>query len=197
MKGEPARNVAVGLDKAAARLATVGAVVAACFLVFMTLHVVLEVALRGIFSTSTFALDEYVGYGTASVTFLAAGYALQEGALIRVNIILGRLRPAGLARRAIEVFSGIMTIAIMALLHWYFLISVFRNYNRGAVSETVAATPLWIPEAIVTAGITILLLRLSAYLLLIVAGGPVFESNAEDIDSATDTENALSMGSRK
>mgnify|MGYP003652418058 CR=1 FL=1 len=190
----PGRSLAIRIDRAAAVLATAGGVVAACTLVLMTAHVVIEVILRGAFSTSTFALDEYVGYGTAAMTFLGAGYALQEGALIRVNIVLGRLDQNSRSRRILEIFAVVMTFAVMALLHWYFLVSVLRNFSRGTVSETVAATPLWIPEAAVTAGITILLLRLSAYLLLVATGGPVIEDGqGESADGAIE-RGALSMG---
>ena len=191
------RSLAIALDKATARLATAGAVLAAVILVLMTGHVILEVFLRGAFSTSTFSLDEYVGYGTASMTFLAAGYALQEGALIRVNILLARLQPNSQARRILEIFAGVMTLLVMGLLHWYFLISLMRNFNRGTVSETVAATPLWIPEAMVTVGITILLLRLSAYLLLICFGGPVNAGNGEDTETDEYHRDALKMEHRR
>lgn len=192
----PFRNLAIRLDRAAAVLATAGGVIAACALVLMTAHVVIEVVLRGAFSTSTFALDEYVGYGTAAMTFLGAGYALQEGALIRVNILLGRLDPNSRSRRVLEVFAVVMTIAVMALLNWYFLVSVLRNFSRGTVSETVAATPLWIPEAAVTAGITILLLRLSAYLLVVATGGPVIEDGEGDEAGDDVNRGALSMGNQ-
>ncbi|MEQ8708794.1 MAG: TRAP transporter small permease [Rhodospirillales bacterium] len=192
----PFRNLAIRLDRAAALLATAGGGIAACALVLMTAHVVIEVVLRGAFSTSTFALDEYVGYGTAAMTFLGAGYALQEGALIRVNILLGRLDRDSRSRRVLEVFAVVMTIAVMALLNWYFLVSVLRNFSRGTVSETVAATPLWIPEAAVTAGITILLLRLCAYLLVVATGGPVIEDGEGDEAGDDVNRGALSMGNQ-
>jgi TRAP-type C4-dicarboxylate transport system permease small subunit len=197
MSKDPCLHLAVALDRGAARLATAGAVVAAALIVFMTAHVVLEVVLRGAFSTSTFALDEYVGYGTAMVTFLAAGYALQEGALIRVNVLLARLKPDGDARRWLEIICGALSIFVMALLHWYFLVSVIRNFQRGTVSETVAATPLWIPEAVVTAGITILLFRLSAYLFLLFAGGPIIDRAGDDNEQGNGGRNALTMERRQ
>jgi len=82
------QRAAIDIDRLAARLATLGAAVAAVFLVLMILHILLEVTIRSAFSISTYALDEYVGYGVAAINFLAAGYALQEGALIRVNLLL-------------------------------------------------------------------------------------------------------------
>jgi len=91
-----------------------------------------------------------------------------------------------------EMLSAALTIAVVGLLQWYFLKSIFRNFQRGTVSETITETPLWIPEALVTAGITIFLLRLAAYLFLVAAGGPLIEDRDDEL-SSVEAADALSM----
>jgi len=143
-------------------------VLSAVLLIGMVLHILLEIVLRSFFSTSTFVLDEFVGYGVAAMTFLSLGYALNEGALIRVNILL--TRTAGRSRIALEVFSVVMTLAITVFIAGYFWRSVARNWTRGAVSESIAEVPLWIPEGLVFAGVVLFAVQLAAYLLRLIAG---------------------------
>lgn len=139
------------------------AVVAAAVLVLMVLHILLEIVLRSFFASSTFVLDEFVGYGVAAMTFLALGYALEEGALIRVQLLLARSSPR--ARRGLEILSAGLTLALSLFLIAYFWKSVSRNWSRGAVSQSIAEVPLWLPEGLVLLGLVLFALQLLAYLL--------------------------------
>jgi len=156
------------LIRAVEWLSHAAGVMSAVLLIGMVLHILLEIVLRSFFSTSTFVLDEFVGYGVASMTFLSLGYALNEGALIRVNILLSR--SAGRTRIALEIFSVVVTLAITVFIAGYFWRSVARNWTRGAVSESIAEVPLWIPEGLVLAGMTLFAIQLAAYLLRLIAG---------------------------
>jgi TRAP-type C4-dicarboxylate transport system permease small subunit len=147
------------------------AVVSAAFLVLMVLHILLEIVLRGFFASSTFVLDEFVGYGVAAMTFLALGYALEEGALIRVQLLLTR-SPAP-ARRGLEILGAGLTLALSLFLIAHFWRSVSRNWSRGAVSQSIAEVPLWLPEGLVLLGLVLFALQLLAHLLRLLqrAGG--------------------------
>lgn len=156
------------LIRAVEWLSRAAAVVSAILLIGMVLHILLEIVLRSFFSTSTFVLDEFVGYGVAAMTFLSLGYTLNEGALIRVNIVLARTR--GRSRIGFEIFSVTVTLAMTVFLAAYFWRSVARNWHRGAVSESIAEVPLWIPEGLVLAGVVLFAIQLTAYLLRLIAG---------------------------
>ena len=156
------------LIRAVERLSHAAGVLSAALLVGMVLHILYEIVLRAFFSSSTFVLDEFVGYGVAAMTFLSLGYALNEGALIRVNILLGRT--AGRPRIALEIFSVAVTLAMTVFIAVYFWRSVARNWKREAVSESIAEFPLWIPEGLVLAGVVLFAIQLAAYLLRLVAG---------------------------
>lgn len=142
--------------------------VSAAILVAMVAHVILEIALRGFFHTSTFVLDEYVGYGVAAMTYLSLAYAFEEGSLIRVNLVLVRLR--GRLRRIVEYFCVVATLGVTVFVAAFFWRSVKRNWDRGAVSESMAETPLWIPEALVFVGLALFAVQLLAYLLRLLGG---------------------------
>jgi TRAP-type C4-dicarboxylate transport system permease small subunit len=139
------------------------AVVSAAFLVLMVLHILLEIVLRSFFASSTFVLDEFVGYGVAAMTFLALGYALEEGALIRIQLLLTRSPPP--VRRGLEIVAAGLTLALSLFLIAHFWHSVSRNWSRGAVSQSIAEVPLWLPEGLALLGITLFALQMFAHLL--------------------------------
>jgi TRAP-type C4-dicarboxylate transport system permease small subunit len=149
------------------------AYLASLVLVLMTAHIIYEIMLRVVFSTSTFILDEIVGYGVAACTFLALGYALERGGLIRVNLLMKLLGDDSVARRAVEFVTISLTLSVVGLQIAYFWRSVVRNFGRGAVSETVAEVPLWIPEGVMLLGLAVFCLHLSVYLLRTLVGLPL------------------------
>lgn len=144
------------------RLSRLAAQLSAVLLVYMVLHILLEIVLRSFFSTSTFVLDEMVGYGVAAMTFLTLGYAVHDEALIRVNIVASRLQ--GPWKRGLEIFCLSITLALSCYITWYIWIGVQRNWNRSAVSESIAEVPLWIPEGLVLVGIALFSMQLLALL---------------------------------
>ena len=150
------------LSKFSAQLASVG-------LVYMVVHILYEIVLRSAFASSTYVLDEFVGYGVAAITFLALGYALEEGSLIRVNLLLSATK--GAVRRGLEIFIVSITLVMSCYITWYFLFSVKRNFLRGTTSESIAEVPLWIPEGMVLLGLILFILQLFAYLLRVLTGG--------------------------
>lgn len=150
------------------RLSWAAGVLSAALLVGMVLHILVEIVLRSFFDSSTFVLDEFVGYGVAAMTFLSLGYALNEGALIRVNLLLSRT--SGKPRIGLEIFSVTVTLAMTLFITAYIWRSVARNWNREAVSDTIAEIPLWIPEGLVLAGMILFAVQLAAYLLRLIAG---------------------------
>lgn len=141
---------------------------AGLLLVAMVLHILLEIVLRAFFSTSTFVLDEFVGYGVAAITFLSLGYTLEHGELIRVNLLLSRSR--GWARRALEVLAASFTLALLTFLGWFFWFRVMRHVTRGTVSSSIAQVPMWIPEGLVLLGLGLFWLQMLAYLIRMLFG---------------------------
>ena len=127
-------------------------------LVGMTLLILAEVVLRGVFNATTEHSDELVGYLLVGVSFLSLALCQSRGAFHRVEMVQMRLGPRGKAVSGL-IFN-LLSFAYIALTDWYFLQFVMSSYRREAAASTVLATPLWIPETAMIAGATLLLIVL-------------------------------------
>ncbi|MEO3999542.1 TRAP transporter small permease [Mesorhizobium sp. CAU 1732] len=146
------------------------AALACAVLVGMVGFILYEIVLRYFFHSSTYVLDEFVGYGVAACTFLSLGYALEHGSLIRVNVLVSRLH--GGAKRTFEIFCAGLTMAVIGLFIWFFWIRVLRHWMRGTTSSSIAEVPMWIPEGLVFLGLCVFWLQLLVYLLRQVTNTP-------------------------
>lgn len=141
------------IDKTAAMLARIAGALAMLAVALVFLHIVYEMVLRNVFDSSTFALDEFVGYGVSTMTFLALGISYRSDALLRVDLLYDRLGPAG--RRWLERIADFAAFCVASLLLWYMARTVLRSFERGTVSASIAQVPQWIPEAAVLFGILV------------------------------------------
>ena len=167
-----------GFQRAVLAVSRLAAWLSGLILVAMVLHILVEIVMRSFFDTSTYVLDEFIGYGVAAMTFLALAYALEEGSLIRVNIVLSRTH--GRVRRALELVCASSTLALACFLGWYVLRNWKRDWDRGAVSPSIAEIPMWIPEGLVLLGFILFVIQLAAYVLRLATGGPLIGSNERD-----------------
>lgn len=152
------------------RLAQLGGGIAAIIMLLMTCHMLLEIVLRNLFGVSTYVVDEFVGYGTSAITFLALAYTLNHGALIRVDAALRLLGRRG--AKAVELFSCAVMFLMFSGLAIYLYKSLARNYARGTTSESLAQVPLWIPQTISLIGLMLLLLALLVRAARVARGRP-------------------------
>lgn len=154
------------------RLSGLGAILAALVIASMFALILYEIVLRSLFSSSTYILDEMVGYGVAASTFLGLGYALDRGSLIRVNLIIAIIKDNKL-RRLLEMACVLLVSVINILVLHGFWKSITRNIQRGSVSETVAEIPLWIPESVLFVGLGIFTIQIITYGLVILTNRPL------------------------
>ena len=146
----------------------IAAVVAAGLLVAMTALILLEIGLRAV-SASTYMADVLVGYGVAAITFLAAPWALQEGAMIRVSVLIDRMGPR--LRWIAEAFTLLTAGYITWFLMAYQWKTVVKLFERGSVSQHYIPIPLWIPEAFFLTGLALLFLQFVLRGLRLIAVG--------------------------
>lgn len=142
-------------------LSTVGGALAALIMAFMTGHILYEIILRSFFSSSTYVLDEFVGYGVAAMTFLALGDALSKRALIQVSFLIDWVQ-APAVKLMLRLTCIVLTFGLVVFLSLQFWKTISRNFVRGATSETMAEVPLWIPESLLLAGLLIFAVQLLA-----------------------------------
>jgi len=146
----------------------IAATFAAILLVLMTGHILLEIGLRA-FSRSTYMADVLVGYGVAAITFLAMAWALEQGTMIRVQIITQRLGVKG--RWLAEAFAIVSSWLLLALLATHQWTTLARAWTRETMSQHYIQVPLWIPEAFFFVGLMLLLLHLVVRFLRLLAVG--------------------------
>ncbi|MDW6005321.1 TRAP transporter small permease subunit [Vibrio mangrovi] len=133
--------------------------IAAFLIIYILCHILLEIVLR-LFGMSTYVLDEFVGYAVATMTFLALGYSLEQGSLIRVNAIIDRIPER--KRWLLDFVTSAIAAVFFSWVGFIWWTTVSRNFIRGTTSQSLAATPLWIPQGLVLIGIFVLCLTLIA-----------------------------------
>lgn len=157
----------ITLEKISYRLAKTAAYLSGIILIYMVLHILLEIILRVIFAKSTYVLDEFVGYATASITFLCLAYSLHDNSLIRVEMLLQKVTKK--TRYVLEIFSVALTLIVSFSLIYYFWTKTFwRDLIRGTRSESIAEIPLWIPESLALIGIILFSFQLFTMLIRLI-----------------------------
>ena len=128
-------------------------------IVLMAGHILLEIILRAIWSTSTFVMDEFVGYEVAAMTFLGLGAALDDKVLLRVNILLLPLK--GRVRAFVEILNATIALTVFGFVTFYLIRQLIRSYERGTTSISILEVPLWIPQGLVAFGLLVFCIQLT------------------------------------
>lgn len=138
---------------------------AIALILYMFVHIIVEIGLR-FFGMSTFVLDEFVGYAVAASTFFALGYSLERDGLIRVNVVLDRIAES--KRWILDLFASLLASAFFLWVGYYWWLTVARSFVRGTTSQSLAETPLWIPQGLVLVGMGMLCLTLIVRIVALV-----------------------------
>lgn len=141
------------------RLSAIAAQFGMLAIVLMAVHILVEIVMRAFWSTSTFILDEFVGYEVAAMTFLGLGAALDDKVLLRVNLLLLPLR--GRLRVAVEIFNAGATLLVFSFLTFHLIRQTIRSFERETTSLSILETPLWIPQSILVLGLLIFCIQLT------------------------------------
>ena len=129
--------------------------IAGVAVVVMTLIMTYGVVVRYVFNAPVSFIDEVATYLLVIVIFLGAGYALQRGAHVRIDIVVSRLGSRSrLWIRAITWPIGAAYLAFVTYETWrYFFVTV----QLGRTALTMMKLPLWIPMLAIPVGFSILL----------------------------------------
>ncbi|MCF6231866.1 MAG: TRAP transporter small permease [Rhodobacteraceae bacterium] len=95
---------------------------------------------------------DYTGYAMAGASFLAMPYALNKGAHIRVNLLLGVL---GRYRHIAEVWCFGLGSYLSVYFAYYAIKSTHESWRFNDISQGQDATPLWIPQVAMCVGLVI------------------------------------------
>ncbi|MEO9652148.1 MAG: TRAP transporter small permease [Roseobacter sp.] len=111
----------------------------------------------------------YAGYAMAAASFLAFANALNNGAHIRVSILLNAV--ASGPKRLLEIWC----FGIAAAVAWYFTYYaywfVFWSWKFNEVSQGQDAVALWIPQSVMVIGGALLAIALTDNLFYVIFKG--------------------------
>ena len=136
----------------------VGIWVAAGLLIYMVIHVNLEIILRTFFNSSTNSMSEFTGYAMGAMTYLSIAHTLKSRKHVRVSLI--RALPGRRLAVAVELFCLTATFIVFAFVARNIWSILSRDFTRGSVSPTLMETPTWYIDAAIFTGIVFLLLQL-------------------------------------
>lgn len=139
-------------------LSKLAMVLAAVILIYAVCHILLETVLRSLFATSTYVLDEFIGFAVMSVTFLSLAWTLRSNAMIRVTLLTDVLPDR--VFRFLEVFVSTAACILVSGICVFLFRNMAKDWERGAVSASIAEVPLWIPGLIAFVGACLLAAQL-------------------------------------
>ena len=155
-----------GIDAACA----VGAAVAAFSAGLLALMLITEVIVTSFFEWSQPWAVEYAIYLQCFVLFLGTGWTLRQGGHIRVAVLM-QVLPAALAR-LLDMVGTVFAIGVIGFATWALWGQWLRTWDFGSTSFYPMGTPIWIPQGLLTLGITLLLLAFVARLARLVLREP-------------------------
>jgi TRAP-type C4-dicarboxylate transport system permease small subunit len=117
---------------------------------------------------------EYGSYLMAAAFTFGAAMTLRAGGHIRVTLVLARIGPK--ARRWLETVLAALGVAFSGYLAVAMVNFTWRSFVSDQVSIS-SATPLWIPQALVTFGICLLVMQFIARFFQALFGLPLEDLN--------------------
>jgi TRAP-type C4-dicarboxylate transport system permease small subunit len=181
MKANDVYRAANGLAHGAALAAGYGGL---CLSVLITF----EVIARKFFNFSLQGVDEIGGYVLAIGVSFSFAYALLQRAHTRVDVLLAKL--PGVLRGPLNVSAALLLATFAAFMLWRAVDTLLVTLEFQSHASTPLQTPLWIPQSLWVAGLTVFsllagLLALRAVFLLVT--GDISRLNREfDARSADD-----------
>jgi len=163
--GPLSRSIPATLSRVADTVAYAAALLSAMVLSAMVALVFVNVVLRNTGYGSIDYTTEVVGYGVAAITWGGLAWAMREGALIRVSLLGSFLKKHPRLDGIFYVATLLLVLFSIVYAAIYFLKSVLRQWARGVVSSTTAEIPIWMPEAVMTLGLSLMALQVSIMII--------------------------------
>lgn len=159
-------------------IAKASSLVAGIVLVAMTGYTIVEIVRRTVFGTSSNVLVEFIGYGLAAMTMLAASQTMRDGGLIRVNILLQFASPR--VRQVLDAFCILCGISVLGFAAWYVFLDMQRSFTRDYETDSLIPLPLWLPPLGLFIGMVAFLVNMAAYLALVLSNKLVLADESPD-----------------
>jgi len=151
------------LDKNLKKIYKYSGYIAAIFLIFVTVFILLGIASR-IFGFYIRGLAEYSGYCMAAASFFALSYTFIEGGHIRITLFLEKTNKV---KRYILEFWGLLFASIFSgYLAFYFIKMLIVSFKFQERSEGADEILIWIPQTSVALGSILFFICVSHQLII-------------------------------
>ncbi len=116
-----------------------------------------DVFMRYFFDRPQLFVDEMASFIEVLVVFGGAAYTFRTGGHVRVDLLTGHVRRA--TRAWLRLATLALGVAFLAVVIWVTARSALSAYRFGRVSA-VMLYPLWLPMAIIPAGLALMALAM-------------------------------------
>lgn len=130
-----------------------GAIVAGYALTALSIAICLEIVMRQLGGYSLQGIDEIGGYVLAGTSAFGFAYALARHTHTRIDLLYRNAPDT--ARAILHLLAAALTAAIAAFMTWRAFAATARSLEIGAIAASPMRTPLWIPQAVWTAGLAL------------------------------------------
>ena len=151
------------LDKNLNKLYKASGYIAAFFLIFVAVFIVIGISSR-VFGFYVRGLAEYSGYCMASASFFALAYTFVEGGHIRITLFFEKLSANN--KWLMEIWCLGITSFFSGYLSFYFIKMLIISYKFQERSEGADEILIWIPQTSVAIGSTIFFISVLHQLIL-------------------------------
>jgi TRAP-type C4-dicarboxylate transport system permease small subunit len=146
-------------------------VLAASTLGLATLIAIVAVVLRYFFGVFLFWSEEAIIYLIIYSTFLGAVITLRHNEHVNVDIFGPFVKARG--KRALAVLGAAITVVYLVSVGFFAWALLFEPFSTSTITPSLKL-PLWVVEAAVPVGLTLMLLRALEILVRTARGGDAF-----------------------
>jgi C4-dicarboxylate transporter DctQ subunit len=153
-------------------------VLAASALGLATLIAIVAVVLRYVFGIFLFWSEEAIIYLIIYSTFLGAVITLRHNEHVNVDVFGAFLKARG--KRAFAVLGAAITVVYLACIGTFAWLLLFEPFSTSTITPSLKL-PLWVVEAAVPIGLTLMLLRALEILVRAARGVEAFPEGHRSI----------------
>lgn len=132
------------------RVANVAALLAGFATLAIVLLITYDVAMRSLFNQPQIFVDEVSSFLEVLVIFAGTAFTFRSGGHVRVDLFTTRMSPV--ARAWMRTFTLLLGVVFLAVVIWVTTQSAVTAWRYGRVSA-VMLYPLWLPMAVIPAGL--------------------------------------------
>jgi len=135
-----------------------GAYLSSVFMIFIVALILFEIFLRTFFKTSTLISDEFSAYFFVVVVMLGLSYTFKENGHIRITLILSRLNKK--TEKIFDILTSSIALCLTSFMFYHSLRMVMDTCILDMSADSIAETPLFIPQIAIPVGFFIFSLQI-------------------------------------